>query len=72
MESDNPTWATFKHPDRPAELHVAPLWKHGPPSRDLTHHNFYEPCWCDYKIEIGKNYFLIIHEELQRNTFLTQ
>lgn len=53
------------------EVHVAPLWNGRPPRKDLTVHDFNDPCWCDYKIEVGRDYFLIVHEEKQRNTFLT-
>lgn len=69
MASD--TWGTFRHDDRPRELHVAPLWKGRPPGCDMTIHEFYDLCWCEYKIEIGDGYFIVIHEEKQRNTFLT-
>jgi len=49
-------WGVYDLGFGPREVHVAPM--------DVVH-ELYEPCFCDPKIEVGDDYFLVTHNEAE-------
>jgi len=46
-------WGVYDNPDAPREVHVAPVDEE---------HVMGDSCDCGQRIEIGDEYFLVIHE----------